>query len=103
MKQLKPAILAAAVALSFLFVVVAHAAPTICQISNGCLGTSTAPSYGKVLIGGKHGEYETVASSTFGGGGSAASSTLLSDSNTFTGVNALATTTTIMLNNTIIV
>lgn len=44
---------------------IALAAPTICQIGNGCTGTSTAPSYGKLLIGGQNGEYEFVASSTF--------------------------------------
>ncbi len=41
-----------------------HAAPTVCAIPNGCTGTSTAPAYGKLLIGGKNGEYEYVASST---------------------------------------
>ena len=46
-----------------------HAAPTVCQIGNGCTGTSTAPAYGNILIGGKNGEYEYVASSTLGGGG----------------------------------
>ncbi|HLH93533.1 MAG TPA: hypothetical protein VKW08_00300 [Xanthobacteraceae bacterium] len=44
-------------------------AVTVCQIGNGCTGTSTGPSYGQVLIGGKNGEYELVASSTFGGSG----------------------------------
>ena len=50
---------------------VANAAPTVCQIGNGCTGTSTAANYGQLLIGGKNGEYEFVASSTFGGGSSA--------------------------------
>src|SRR5438045_1676214 len=57
------------IALSFLFSIYAFAAPTTCQIANGCTGTSNAPAYGKILIGGQNGEYEYVASSTFGGGG----------------------------------
>src|SRR6185437_8604003 len=39
-------------------------AVTVCQIGNGCTGTSTAPGYGKVLVGGKSGEYEYVSTST---------------------------------------
>src|SRR6185503_11351497 len=56
------------------FAFIAEAAPTICNIFNGCTGTSTAPAYGQLLIGGKSGEYEYVASSTFGGGGGGGSS-----------------------------
>ena len=41
-------------------------AVTVCQIGNGCTGTSTAPAYGKVLVGGQNGEYELVSTSTFG-------------------------------------
>lgn len=44
-------------------------AATVCNIFNGCTGTSSAPAYGQLLIGGKNGEYEYVASSTLGGGG----------------------------------
>jgi hypothetical protein len=54
---------------------VAQAAPTACQVGNGCTGTTTAPAYGKLLIGGKNGEYEFVASSTLSGGGSSFSTT----------------------------
>ena len=45
------------------------ASATTCPVFSGCTGTSTLPAYGKVLVGGKDGEYEYVASSTFGGGG----------------------------------
>jgi Pectate lyase superfamily protein len=68
------------------------AATTAVQIFNGGTGTSTTPSYGQLLVGGKNGEYELVASSTLGNQ-TAASSTLLRDSNTFSGTNAFATTT----------
>jgi hypothetical protein len=43
----------------------ALAAQTACPIANGCIGTSTSPAYGSLLIGGQHGEYEFIASSTF--------------------------------------
>lgn len=52
--------------LGFGLVRLAHAA-TVCQIFNGCTGTSTLPATGDLLIGGKNGEYEFVASSTLGG------------------------------------
>src|SRR6202453_628449 len=55
--------LAAAFALAFN---VPASAATICNIFLGCTGTSTAPAYGQVLIGGRNGEYEFVASSTLG-------------------------------------
>jgi len=58
------ALAVSALACSFVFFSSAHAAPTVCQIGNGCTGTSTAPAYGKILIGGLSGEYEYVASST---------------------------------------
>ena len=75
-------------AVTLAFIVPANAA-TFVQIFNGGTATTTAPSYGKLLIGGKNGEYEFVASSTLGsGGGSSASSTLLSDNNTFSGLNS---------------
>src|SRR3954447_20071259 len=38
--------------------------PPVTGIVSGGTATSTAPSYGKVLIGGKNGEYEFAASST---------------------------------------
>jgi hypothetical protein len=44
----------------------ANAAGTVCQIGNGCTGTSTAPSYGKVLIGDTNGNYELTATSSLG-------------------------------------
>lgn len=44
-------------------------AATVCQIANGCTGTSTSPAYGKVLVGGQSGEYEFVSTSTFGSAG----------------------------------
>jgi hypothetical protein len=50
---------------SLLFVSTASAAQTACPIANGCVGTSTSPAYGSLLIGGQHGEYEFIASSTF--------------------------------------
>jgi hypothetical protein len=53
-----------------IFANIAYAAPTVCQIGNGCTGTSTAPGYGYIPIGGQNGEYEFVASSTLSGGGS---------------------------------
>jgi hypothetical protein len=49
---------------------------TVCNIFQGCTGTSTVPAYGQVLIGGKNGEYEYAASSTFGGSGSGAVSSV---------------------------
>lgn len=55
------------------FLFVAKAA-TVCNIFNGCTGTSTGPSYGQLLIGGKNGEYEYVATSTLGGAAAAVSS-----------------------------
>src|ERR1700730_335589 len=55
------------VILFFLFTTRSQAA-TVCPIFSGCTGTSTTPTYGQVLIGGKNGEYEYVATSTFGGG-----------------------------------
>ena len=45
---------------------IADAAGTVCQIANGCTGTSTTPAYGKVLVGDNSGNYEFVATSTFG-------------------------------------
>lgn len=51
-------------------------AATVTQIFNGGTATSTTPGYGKVLIGGKNGEYEFVATSTFGGGGTGAVSSV---------------------------
>jgi hypothetical protein len=85
--------------LIFGFIVLSRAdAATVCPIFLGCTGTSTSPSYGKLLIGGKNGEYEFVASSTLSGGGSSsASSTLLRDSNTFSGTTTLATTSSYLL------
>src|SRR5580700_8448118 len=74
---------------------------TVCNIFNGCIGTSTAPAYGQLLVGGKSGEFEYVASSTLGG--PSASSTLLSDNNTFSGTNAFAAMMTGSLNNVITV
>lgn len=44
-------------------------AVSVFNVYQGGTGTSTPPSYGQVLVGGKSGEYEFVATSTFGGGG----------------------------------
>lgn len=63
------ALLAVAATIFALFQI-AHGAPSVTYPSNGGTGTSTTPGYGQLLIGGKSGEYEFVASSTFGGGGS---------------------------------
>ena len=52
------------------------AGPPTTPIISGGTGTSTAPAYGLIPIGGKNGEYEFVASSTFGGGGSGAVSSV---------------------------
>src|SRR3984957_18227403 len=43
-------------------------ATTVCDIVNGCTGPSTPPGYGQLLIGGKSGEYEYIASSTLEAG-----------------------------------
>jgi hypothetical protein len=32
---------------------IVYAAPTVCQIGNGCTGASTAPVHGNLLIGGR--------------------------------------------------
>jgi trimeric autotransporter adhesin len=58
-----------ALAVLCLVIGVAYAAPTAAPVPNGGTGTTTAPAYGQVLIGGKNGEYEFIASSTFGGSG----------------------------------
>jgi|GEM_PF-6066459 len=60
----------------FLLATAVQAAPTVCQIGNGCTATSTAPAYGNILIGGKNGEYEFIATSTLGGGGGGAVSSV---------------------------
>ena len=39
---------------------VAHAAQTVCQIGNGCTGTSSAPSYGQILVGNSANGYRDV-------------------------------------------
>lgn len=57
-------LIGAALALSFVIPFTSEAAYTISQ---GGTGTSTAPSYGKFLVGGKNGEYEFAATSTIGG------------------------------------
>jgi hypothetical protein len=49
-----------------------RAAPTAVQIGNGGTSTTTGPTYGQVLVGGKNGEYEYAATSTFGGAGTGA-------------------------------
>src|SRR6266478_77304 len=68
MKKLRTFLYAAAVALTvgfFVNTLVAHAATAV-QIFNGGTGTSTTPTYGQVLVGGKNGEYEYVGTSTLG-------------------------------------
>jgi hypothetical protein len=51
---------------ALLYATSVYAAGTVCQIGNGCTGTSTAPSYGKVLIGDAGGHYELTATSSLG-------------------------------------
>src|ERR1700744_1803885 len=67
----KVALIFTVVAILFasLFVALDARAGTAVQIQNGGTGTTTSPAYGQVPIGGKNGEYEYVATSTFGGGG----------------------------------
>jgi hypothetical protein len=50
--------------LVLLYANLVYAAPTVCQICNGCTGRSTTPAYGSLLIGGKNGEYKFAAGST---------------------------------------
>ena len=84
-----------------IFVNVAYAAGTVCQIGNGCTGTSTAPSYGKVLIGDLHGNYELTATSSLGfpvaGSGTVTSVTASTPNSTLTlgGTNPVTTSGTI--------
>src|ERR1051326_1399197 len=70
----------------------AWAAPTVCQIFNGCTATSTAPAYGQILVGGKNGEYEYVASSTLGNGGSSAVTSVFGRTGAVTAQNGDYTT-----------
>lgn len=65
--QTAAAIIALSILIYFSFAFMVNAAPTVCAITNGCTGTSTAPSYGQILIGGPNGQYLFVASSTLGG------------------------------------
>lgn len=44
----------------------AYAAGTVCQIANGCTGTSTAPTYGELLAGNASSTYSLIATSTLG-------------------------------------
>lgn len=74
---------------------IAHAAPTVCQVANGCTGTGTSPSYGQLLVGNGTGGYSLAATSSLGFTTVAGSSTLLSDKNTFSGTNAFSTSTSI--------
>ncbi len=39
---------------------------TICYPNQGCTGTSTKPTYGKVLVGNANGNYDVVSTSTLG-------------------------------------
>jgi hypothetical protein len=48
----------------FGFFFTAEAAPTVVKIFSGGTGTSTLPAYGSLLVGGKNGEYEYLATST---------------------------------------
>lgn len=71
-------------------------ASTVTPIFGGGTGTSTLPSYGKLLVGDSNGNYELLATSSLGisGGGSSASTTLLGDNNTFSGHNTYSASTT---------
>ena len=53
-----------AIAAACFFVAHQAHALTVTQIFNGGTGTSTAPSYGSLLVGGKNGEYEYVSTSS---------------------------------------
>src|ERR1700726_1603738 len=69
MRKLRTFLYAGAVALVvgfFVNALVTYAAQTAAQIGNGGTGTSTAPTYGQVLVGGKNSEYEYIATSTLG-------------------------------------
>jgi hypothetical protein len=68
-----------------IYVGTVYAAVTVCQVANGCTGTSTAPSFGQVLTGNSSGGYSLTATSSLGI--RAASTTVLSDSNTFSGAD----------------
>lgn len=64
-------------------------ATTVLYPGGGGTGTSTSPIYGQVLVGNSGGTYSLTATSSLGisgSGGSTASTTLLSDTNTWTGV-----------------
>jgi hypothetical protein len=84
-----------------LFASRADAAGTVCQIGNGCTGTSTAPGYGKVLIGDSHGNYELTATSSLGfpagGSGTVTSVTASTPNSTLNlgGTNPVTTSGTI--------
>jgi hypothetical protein len=82
---------------------VANAAGTVCQIGNGCTGTSTAPSYGQVLVGNSSGAYNLTATSSLGfptgGSGTVTSVGLSSPNSTLTtgGTNPVTGSGTINL------
>jgi len=69
------ALLAVLALFALAFVIPVNAAGTAAQIFNGGTGTSTLPAYGQLLIGGKNGEYEYVASSTLTAGATGFSTT----------------------------
>ena len=77
---------------ALVFANIVYAAGTVCQIGNGCTGTSTSPSYGQLLVGNSSGGYNLTATSSLGisGGGSSASSTLLADNNSWTGIDNIS-------------
>jgi hypothetical protein len=61
-----------AIGVAAAFISTAHAFQVLAPELGGS-GTSTTPAYGKMLIGGLHGEYEFVASSTLGISGAVSS------------------------------
>jgi hypothetical protein len=84
-----------------LFASVANAAGTVCQIGNGCTGTSTSPNFGQVLVGNSIGTYNLTATSSLGfpagGSGTVTSVGLSSPNSTLTpgGTNPVTTSGTI--------
>ncbi len=63
------------------------------SVANGGTGTSVIPNYGQILVGNGSSGYTLMSTSSLGiagAGGTSASSTLLSDNNTFSGVDVFS-------------
>jgi hypothetical protein len=89
------------IALGFLLYASRASAATVCQIPNGCTGTSTSPAFGQVLVGNSIGTYNLTATSSLGfpagGSGTVTSLGLSSPNSTLTmgGTNPVTTSGTI--------